>query len=265
VTTGTAPYLSLEHPVRLAHRGSRVLWPENTREAFRGAVALGYRYIETDVRISRDGHVVVFHDATLERTTDGRGKVIDRTLDELRELDAGYTFDPDAGYPMRGRRVGISTLAEVFAEFPDVHFNLDLKGPGLEWAVADVIKAAGREESTLVGSFYDHRSAKFRRITRRSVATSAGPSATIAMWLASRVGRYVTRPVAAYQIPFDYRSLPIDRKYIDAIHNSGAQVHFWTVNEPADMTRLLDMGADGIVTDRPDLLNEVLRDRGREV
>jgi glycerophosphoryl diester phosphodiesterase len=85
------------------------------------------------------------------------------------------------------------------------------------------------------------------------------------MWMASRAGRHVTRPVAAYQIPFDYRSLPIDQKYIEAIHDSGAQVHFWTVNEVADMRRLFDMGADGLVTDRPDLLNEVLRERGHDV
>lgn len=261
----TVPFLSLEHPIRFAHRGSRVLWPENTMEAFHGAAALRYRYIETDVRISSDGHVVVFHDETLERTTNGRGKVIDRTLVELRELDAGYTFDADNGFPMRGKGVGISTLLEVFAEFPDVHFNLDLKGPGMEWAVADVIKAAGREESTLIGSFYDHRSAKFRRVSRGTVATSAGPSATIAMWLASRFGRHVSRPAAAYQIPFDYRSLPIDQKYVDAIHSAGAQVHFWTVNEATDMVRLLDMGADGLVTDRPDVLNDVLRERGQDV
>ncbi len=261
----TVPYLSREHPIRLAHRGSRVLWPENTLEAFHGAVALGYRYIETDVRISSDGHVVVFHDETLERTTNGRGKVVDWTLDELRGLDAGYTFDPGNGYPARGRGVGISTLAEVLAEFPNMHFNLDLKSPRLEWALADVIKAAGRQESTLVGSFHDHRTAKFRRVTRGTVATSAGPSATLAMWLASRRGRHVRRPVVAYQVPYDYRALPIDQKYVDAIHAAGAQVHFWTVNEAAAMTRLLDMGADGIVTDRPDVLNEVLRDRGHDV
>lgn len=256
------PYLRLEHPIRLAHRGSRVLWPENTAEAFRGAVELGYKYIETDVRISADGHVVVFHDETLERTTNGRGKVADWALDELRQFDAGYNFDPAAGFPARGTGVRVSTLAEVFADFPDVHFNIDLKGPGLEWPVYDVIRATGREESTLIGSFFDRRIAKFRRVTNGSVATSAGPSAALAMWLASRRGRHVARPVAAYQLPFNYRSLPIDQKYVDAIHEAGAQLHLWTVNEAADMNRLLDLGADGIVTDRPDVLNDVVVARG---
>jgi len=258
----TYPYLSREHPIRFAHRGSRVLWPENTMEAFRGAVELGYRYIETDVRISRDGHIVVFHDATLERTTDGVGKVADHDLEDLRRLDAGYNFAPDRDFPRRSKGVRIATLVEVFAEFPDIHFNIDLKSPGLEWAVAEVIAEAGREESTLVGSFVGHRTNKFRRITQGRVATAAGPGDTMAMWAASRRGRYARRPVAAYQLPFDYSALPIDANYIDAIHAAGAQVHFWTVNDAAAMHRLLDMSADGIVTDRPDVLNEVLSERG---
>lgn len=257
----TVPYLSLEHPIRFAHRGSRQLWPENTAHAFRGAVELGYRYIETDVRITNDGHIVVFHDATLERTTNGIGRVVDHDLEQLRTLDAGFQFDPEGGYPLRGKGVVISTLFEVFAEFPDVHFNIDLKGPGLEWPVWDVIREARREESVMVGSFTGRRTAKFRRITAGAVATSAGPRDTLAMWAASRRGRHVRRPVEAYQIPFDYKSLPIDQRYVDAIHAAGAQVHFWTVNEQPDMHRLLDLGADGIVTDRPDLLNQVVKER----
>ena len=257
----TVPYLSAEHPIRMAHRGSRVLWPENTMHAFHGAVALGYRYIETDVRITKDRQVVVFHDATLERTTNGVGKVADWYLADVRSLDAGYRFNHEGGHPLRGKGIGISTLAEVFAEFPDVHFNIDLKGAGMEWAVADVIRAAGREESVLIGSFVGHRTAKFRRVTGGSVATSAGPRDTLAMWAASRRRRSVSRPVEAYQIPFNYKSLPIDQKYVDAIHDAGAHVHFWTVNEKHDMHRMLDLGADGIVTDRPDLLNEVIDER----
>lgn len=261
----TTPYLALEHPIRFAHRGSRVLWPENTAEAFQGAVDLGYRYIETDVRITRDGVVVVFHDPTLERTTNGTGPVDQWGLKELQQLDAGWWFDPVNDYPSRGTGVRISTLDEVFATWPDVHFNIDLKGPGMEWAVADLIKRHKREESTLIGSFTDHRIAKFRRITRGTVAVSAGPSAVLAMLAASRVGATVRRPFAAYQLPFDYRSLRLDRKLIDAIHRAGAQVHTWTVNEAADMHRLFDLGVDGIVSDRPDILNEVMRERGHDV
>jgi glycerophosphoryl diester phosphodiesterase len=256
-----APYLSLEHPVRLAHRGSRILWPENTLEAFQGAVDLGYRYIETDVRITRDRVVVVFHDATLARTTNGVGEVSEWLWDDLRLLDAGWMFERAGGHPYRSRGVRISRLDEVMATFPQVHFNLDLKGAGLEWPVYEVIRRLGREDSTLVGSFVDHRAAKFRRISRDRIATAAGPSAAIGMWMAARAGRSIRHPAVAYQVPFDSKVLRFDRSYVDAIHRAGAQVHCWTVNDPADMGRLLDWGVDGIVSDRPDLLNEVVAGR----
>ncbi|MDX2342295.1 MAG: glycerophosphodiester phosphodiesterase [Acidimicrobiia bacterium] len=259
------PYLSAEYPLRFAHRGSRVLWPENTAEAFQGAVDLGYRYIETDVRISRDGVVVAFHDSTLQRTTNGTGSVDSWDFDDLRRLDAAWWFDEGNEYPRRGTGVRIRSLAVVFETWPDAFFNIDLKGPGLEWAVADVIKRQGREHSTLIGSFTDRRIAKFRRITHGEIAVSAGPAAVLAMVAASRMGGTVRRPVAAYQLPFDYKAVPIDRKLIDAIHRSGAQIHTWTVDEPTDMNRLLDLGVDGIVSDRPDILNEVLRERGHDV
>jgi glycerophosphoryl diester phosphodiesterase len=259
------PYLSAEYPLRFAHRGSRVLWPENTAEAFQGAIDLGYRYIETDVRITRDGVVVAFHDATLDRTTNGIGPVDRWDLRELQRLDAAWWFDEAGGYPLRGTGVKVSSMAEVFDMWPDAHFNIDLKGPNLEWPVADVIKRHGKEASTMVGSFVDHRVAKFRRITGGEIGVSAGPSAVMAMVAASRAGLTFRRPVQAYQLPFNYKSVPIDDKLIAAIHKSGAQLHTWTVNEKADMHRLLDLGVDGIVSDRPDLLNEVLRERGHDV
>jgi glycerophosphoryl diester phosphodiesterase len=259
------PYLSAEYPLRFAHRGSRVLWPENTAEAFGGAIDLGYRYIETDVRISADGVVVAFHDATLERTTNGAGPVDRWDFTDLQRLDAAWWFDEANGYPLRGTGVRIRSLAEVFEMWPDTYFNIDLKGSNLEWAVADVIKRHGKANTTMIGSFVDHRVAKFRRITRGEVGVSAGPSTVLAMVAASRVGRTVRRPVQAYQLPFDYKTVPIDAKLVTAIHEAGAQLHTWTVNEAADMHRLLDLGVDGIVSDRPDILNEVMRARGHDV
>ena len=261
----SVPYLSAEHPVRFAHRGSRLLWPENTAESFQGAIDLGYRYIETDVRITRDGVVVVFHDGTLERTTNGKGPVDQWDFADLQRLDAAYWFDPDGGYPLRGSGVRVRSLDEVLATWPEIRFNIDLKGSGLEWPVADVIKRQSRDETVLVGSFVDYRVFRFRRITRGEIAVAAGPTAVLALVAASRVGKTVRRPVAAYQLPYDYKLVPIDKKLVSAIHASGAQLHTWTVNETADMHRLLDLGVDGIVTDRPDLLNEVLRERGHDV
>jgi len=257
------PYLALEHPIRFAHRGSRVLWPENTMVAFAGAVEeLGYRYVELDVRLTADRVVVVFHDPILDRTTNGRGPVATHTWTELADLDAAYHFDPEHDHPLRGTGVGIPRLADVFETFPDLHVNIDLKGSDMEWAVAEEIWAHGKEEQVLIGSFHDRRIARFRRITKGRVAVSAGPISVGIMEAASRIGRTYRRGFQAYQLPFDQRGLRIDEKLLDAVHAADAQLHLWTVNEPEDMHRFLDLGVDGIVTDRPDLLNTVLAERG---
>ena len=252
-------FFSVEHPIRFAHRGSRILWPENTMHAFAGAVeGLGYNYLEIDVRLTSDHVPIVFHDAKLNRTTSGNGRVVEHTLAEVQALDAAYLFDPDNGYPLRGTGIGISTLEELYGTWPDVRLNIDLKAPGEEWAVAEVIRVFDAEHRTLIGSFNDRRIARFRRITRGRVAVSAGPTSAASMYVASRRGRTIHRKIQAYQVPFDYRGVTIDDKIIDAVHRAGAHIHLWTVNEPDDMRRFIDMGVDGIVTDRPDLLNEVL-------
>jgi glycerophosphoryl diester phosphodiesterase len=257
------PYFAREKPIRLAHRGSRLLWPENTWRAFDGAIeGLGYTYVETDIRVTRDGVVVVFHDETLERTTNGVGKVSEWDWGDLRHLDAGYRFSPDdENYPSRGTGVVISRLDDTFDRYPDVCFNIDLKAPRSEWAVAEVIARTEATDRVLVGSFNDRRIARLRRITKGSVATAAGPSASVAMYAASRLGRTIRRNVDAYQLPMKIRGGAVDQKLVHAVHESGAQLHVWTVNEPDQMHDLLDIGVDGIVTDRPDLLNIVLEER----
>jgi glycerophosphoryl diester phosphodiesterase len=257
------PYLAHEEPIRFAHRGSRLLWPENTWLAFDGAVeGLGYHYVETDIRVTRDHIVVVFHDETLERTTNGVGKVSDWDWEDLRHLDAGYRFSPDGeSFPSRGTGVSISRLDDTFERYPEVCFNIDLKAPRSEWAVAEVIARMRASDRALVGSFNDRRIARFRRITKGSIATAAGPSASIAMYAASRLGRTVSRGVDAYQLPMKIRGGAVDRKLVDAVHESGAHLHVWTVDDPVPMVELLDLGVDGIVTDRPDILNEVLEER----
>jgi glycerophosphoryl diester phosphodiesterase len=258
------PFLAREHPLRLAHRGSTVLWPENTMEAFQGAADLGCLYVETDVRVTRDGVVVLFHDPGLERLTNAVGPVEEWDWDDLRLLDAGYHFAPDRGHPRRGAGLGVPSLDEVFSTFPGLSFNIDLKAPGIEWAVADVITRHDRRDTALVGSFHDRRQRRFRRITRGAVATSAGPAEATAMWLASRAGRAPRRPPAAYQLPERAGPMRVDRRLVETCHRAGSQIHVWTVNLPKDMHRLLDLGVDGIVTDRPDLLNEVLTERGAD-
>lgn len=258
------PFLTAEHPIRFAHRGSRILWPENTMYAFDRAVTdLGYRYAELDVRCSADGVPMVFHDQSLPRTTNGVGPVAEWSAADLGTLDAGYHFAPGDGYPMRGAGIRIPTLEEVYRTWPALHLNIDLKAAGIEWQVAEVIRRCDAEERSLIGSFHDQRIARFRRITRGGVAVSAGPTAAMAMYSASRVGLTSRSTVAAYQLPYRVGVIQIDARLIGAVHRAGAQVHVWTVNDPLDMHRLLGMGVDGIVSDRPDVLNAVVAERAQ--
>ena len=256
------PYLSHEHPIRLAHRGSRVLWPENTLTAFQGAVDLGYRYIETDLHVSADGVVVVFHDDHLDGLTDGTGMVWDREWPDLARLDAAHHFAPEQGYPRRGTGIGIPRFADVVAAFPGICWNLDLKQPGIEQAVADEVRRLGVEDRVLIGSFHDRRIREFRSITGGRVATSAGPRETARARTASAAGRRPRGRADAFQVPERAGPLRVvSRRFVAAAHRAGKHVHVWTVNEAAAMHRLLDLGVDGIVTDRPDVLNAVLEER----
>lgn len=256
-------YFDHEHPIRFAHRGSRTLWPENTWHAFDHAIEdHGYRYIETDVRVTADGVVVVFHDNTLERCTNGAGKVADWRWEDLQHLDAAYNFSPDGeGFPLRATGIGISRLDDTFDRYRDLCLNIDLKGEASEWAVAEVIKRTGAEDTVLIGSFSDKRVARFRRITKGRVATSAGPRDALAMYAASRIGRAVPSGADAYQLPYKGKGFAVDVKLIDAVHRAGKQIHLWTVNDRHEMEKFLDLGVDGIVTDRPDILNEVMEER----
>ncbi|WKZ83638.1 MAG: glycerophosphodiester phosphodiesterase [Acidimicrobiia bacterium] len=248
------PYLAHEHPIRFAHRGSRVLWPENTMPAFQGAVDLGYRYLETDVHLTRDGKVVIFHDHRLERLTDGVGRVWERGWEELRRLDAAHHFATEGEFPYRGKGVGIPLLEEVVRSFPEVMLNLDLKQRGVEQAVATEVLRLGVEDRVLIGSFHDTRIRRFRRITEGRVATSAGPREVSRAVTSAVAGARVRGRADALQVPDRLAS----KRLIDAAHRGGKQVHVWTVNDPERMRQLLALGVDGIVTDRPDLLNEVL-------
>jgi len=258
------PYLSHEHPLRFGHRGSNLLWPQNTLVAFQWAIDLGLRYLETDVHATRDGRVVTFHDDRLDLLTDGAGRVGDRDWEEVRRLDAAYHFGPSRGYPLRAAGVRIPLLEEVLATFPQCLLNLDLKQAGMEDLLAAEIRRLGAEDRVLVGSFHDHRLSRFRRASGGRVATSAGPSEVLAAVGAVRLRRALGGPADAYQVPERGGPLRVvGKRFVEAAHAAGKQVHVWVVNEPADMHRLLDLGVDGLVTDRADLLQGVLEERGR--
>ncbi len=252
-------YLAYEHPICLAHRGSTILWPENTLTAIQGAADHGCRYIETDLRMTRDGVVVLFHDHRLEALTNGTGKIEHHSWEDLRKLDAAYHFDRDQDFPLRGKGIRIPTLEEVLDTFPHMNFNIDLKQPGIEPVVAGIIRRKKCHHRVLIASFSTRR---IRRCTARldhPTATSAGMGQAVGFWLLSRLGRNVSLRTQVLQVPGKKIISYVDKKLISAAHASGLQVHVWTVNRKEEMTRFLELGVDGIVTDRIDILSKLVR------
>lgn len=242
------------------------MWPENTMEAFQGAVDLGYGFLETDLHRTSDGVLVLLHDDTLDRTTDGGGPVSARTWAELGRIDAAYHFAPHQGHPRRGRGVRVPSLEELFDAFPSIRLVVDLKAPGLEADLAEFLRRRGLEDQVVVGAFSDSRLARFRKASEGRVATSSGPGETVALWTAARFGRPLRTHSDALQIPESFAFLSLaDRKMVEAAEAGGRQVHVWTVNDPGTMARLLDLGVHALITDRPDLLKQLLESRGEWV
>ena len=247
----------LSHPWRerqiIAHRGSRLLWPENTLVAFDGGLRAGAHHLETDLHLTADGHVVCLHDDLLDRTTDGTGPVAALTLSELRRLDAGYNHRLDGEFPFRARGIRVPTLGEVLATFPDAGVVVDLKQDGLERPLAALLDRMDAWGRVIIGSFSDRRLVTMIRESSGKAQVSAGPRAARKWWLASRVGRPGPAGYVALQVPPSMYGLGvIDRRFVRTAERAGLQVHVWTVNQPADVARLWELGVHGIITDRPD-------------
>lgn len=241
--------------IPMAHRGGALLAEnhgiENTLEAFRNAVALGYEYLETDVHATRDGVLVAFHDSNLIRVTDTDAEISELTSEELREVRVGA-------------RSVIPTIDELFDTFGECRFNLDLKAPGAVHLLVEAIRRHRAEDRVCVGSFSARRLGAFRR-RLPDVTTSFAPSGVTAMMLGI-IPRATATP-RAYQVPLTHRVGPstvkvVTPQRIRAIHNAGHKIHVWTIDDPEVMHELIDWGVDGIITDRPDLLKGVLTSRG---
>ena len=242
-------------PLAFAHRGFAPDGDENTMAAFRAAVGLGYRYLETDVRTTRDGVLVVFHDERLERVTDGTGRIADRTYAELRRLRV-------AG------RGSIPTFAELLDEWPDIRLNVDVKDAAGAVLLARHIDAAGAHGRVLVSSFSARRLAAARRALARPTALGASVSTVALATLLGPVGLTggigpLLRATDALQVPERKGPVPVvTAGFLRRAHRRGLHVHVWVVNDPDRMRRLLDWGVDGLMTDRADLLAEVMAERG---
>lgn len=263
---GAAQEFRTDWPVNFAHRGASARAPENTLEAFRGAVRAGADGLELDVHLTRDGRVVVIHDDTLDRTTNGAGLVRNKTLAEIERLDAGYRFTEDGSYPYRGKELQIPTLDEVFREFPSLAVNVEIKEdqPGVEEAVLRLVREAGAEERTLVASQKHAVIKRFREVSGGEIDTSAsGREIRIFSLLSKLRLESLLRPAYdALQVPVRYRGMDVlTPEFLAAAHSQGVRVDAWTVDELGEMRWLLDMGVDVIMTNRPGTLQEALKQR----
>jgi glycerophosphoryl diester phosphodiesterase len=253
------PALSFGRAQVFAHRGGAALRPENTILAFDHGMSLGADGVELDVHLSRDGVVVVHHDTTLERTTNGHGSLAALTADELARLDAGHHFE---GF--RGAAGGVPALQDVLRRYPAALFIIELKvnEPALAHKTIDVIRAAGALDRVAVGSFGTRVLRAARAYEPRILSGASREETRLALyrsWV-----RWPVRhpPNDAFQVPEQSGSTRVvSPRFVHDAHDVGVAVQVWTVNEVADMRRLLDWGVDGLISDRPDRAVEVVRSR----
>jgi glycerophosphoryl diester phosphodiesterase len=266
VTTPRTGYPYLDAPrdrgavLAIAHRGG-ALHPEcvgfeNTLRAFRSAAGLGYRYLETDVHATGDGQLLAFHDDRLDRVTDHVGLVLDHEYDALAAALVGSS-EP------------IPRLADLLEELPEARFNIDLKAPGAVEPMVELVRRMGVQDRVCVGSFSERVLRRFRSLLgpeASRVATSAGVVAAGALAFlpfGHRVARVLRDPGPVLQVPQVHRGVRVvDRALVRRAHADGRHVHVWTVDEPDEMEQLIELGVDGLITDRTDVLKDVLVARG---
>jgi glycerophosphoryl diester phosphodiesterase len=244
------PFLDWPGPLAFAHRGGASEVPENTMPAFEHAVGLGYRYLETDVHLTADGVLVAFHDDRLDRVTDRTGVIAELPWSVVGEARV------DGREP-------IPLLEDLLGAWPDVRVNIDPKHDDAADPLAEVLTRTGAVERVCVGAFSDRRIARVAARTGGPLCTSMGPREVARLVSASRGGPGaggITSPCA--QVPTHQGRVPlVTRRFVDTAHRLGVQVHVWTVDERAEMERLLDLGVDGIMTDRPAVLKDLLVER----
>ena len=240
-----------------AHRGGAhhpdLKGLENSLAAFEHAVSLGYTYLETDVHATRDGVLLAFHDDVLDRVTSSVGSLVERTYVDLRTA-------------LIGGREPIPRMADLLEHLPQARFNIDIKSDAAVGLLAELVQRTGTHDRVCVGAFSERRLRAFRRLVSRPVATSYGPVGVGLSRFAPRhlAARVLAGSGDALQVPHRTRGLRIvTAAFVERAHAAGRPVHVWVIDDPAEMETLLDLGVDGLMSDRTDLLREVLVARGQ--
>jgi glycerophosphoryl diester phosphodiesterase len=258
------PFLNPK-PRVVAHRGDSHFFPENTLEAFESAVKMGVDIIETDVHLTKDGHIIIWHDPTLERNTNGKGRVEDFTLKELKKLDAGYTFTKDGGntFPFRSRGIKMATLDEALKASPSQRFNVDLKSKEREIVAAfeKVVVDNDAQNRVLCASFHLDN-LRLMRQNNKDILTSLTTLEVIPLLLRQKLSlsaKNIKRErTLVFQVPVKQWGIQvITKEFIEYFHAIGAIIMVWTINDKEKMEKLFKMGVDTIMTDDPATLIEV--------
>jgi len=243
------PFLDWHGPIPVAHRGGAAEQPENTMTAFSAAVALGYRYVETDAHATADGVLLAFHDHTLDRVTGMTGTIAELPYSAVRRARVGA--DP------------IPLLEDVLGAWPELRIHIDAKHLAAAAPLMAAIDRTAAHDRVCIGAFSDRTVLALRRLSRGRICTWMGRVEILSLRLAS-LGLPVPRSTAGCtQVPVRQGRLPVvDRRFVDAAHRRRVGVHVWTIDDPGDMGRLLDLGVDAILSDRPTVLKQVFTDRG---
>lgn len=260
-------YENVSRPLVIAHQGGDNLWPGNTMYAFENAVDLGVDVLEMDAHITKDHHIVLMHDEEVDRTTDGSGLIEEWTLDELKRLDAAYRWSNDGGktFPYRGQEIRVPTLDQVFQKFPEMRYVIEIKltqNP-IDKPLCDLIRRHNMQDKVLIASFHDEAMRNFR-VTCPDVATSASRTEVRNFVLLGKafLSGFIAPQYQSIQPPYDPKeslNIPImTERFIREAHARNIKVEPWTVNDPELMKQYIEWGVDGIITDRPDLMLEVL-------
>ena len=275
VLTPDAPsknyYTNIHRPLVIAHQGGDGIWPGDTMFAYENAVKIGADVLEMDAHITKDGQIVLMHDEKVDRTTDGTGLIENLTLDQLKQLDTAYQWSNDDGktFPYRGQGIQVPTLDELFQKFPQMRYVIEIKltqNP-IDKPLCDLIRKRNMQDQVVIASFHDEAMQNFRA-TCPEVATSASRGEVTTFVILGKVflSGLVLPQYQSIQPPYDpaeSKNIPImTQRFIREAHAKNIAVEPWTVNDPELMKQYIEWGVDGIMTDRPDLMMQVLKEMG---